>query len=919
MELMRLVLPLFILINLGFREADAEVLKTINVAMPTNYGTFLGEIHYAEKDLAVALRVERVVKEDLIKVINYFEYVPHDVVHFNIDPYMRLTNGNARIFPTNIINLFNFPASNREHLIVMENWMQGLVLHEFVHITHLDQTRDYLQLGRSIFGTIAKVPAGIVPRWFTEGIAVWGESHLINEGRLHNPLFNKELLLAFKDKNFCKTIDCLDDPGVFPNGELAYWAGAHFMEYLENEKPKTIKCLAEENSHALPFTLNRAFENCTGEDAASKYAKFRQSYMASSDENESWGEKVNNVFGTDDYQKGVILDGDRVYKVEHHKKSEALLFYDLKDQVNFMAQYKQPIADLVSMVNVDNENRMLLVAFNDDPNFRKYNRVWKLVNADTLLVERTLDFKHDPSYVISLGGENYITVSYWENHWIVEQNGDVLRSFPNEYNVSFARKVGDQLLFKMNNANGVTSLILTDLRLKNLNVVYKSEKPFDLPVINDKYLVVREGSNLKLIEWEKTLQISNLPKERLNQITFWEKNDERTLSLEDGLKTKALTAKESESFIKKDKSGTQTIAPEELSLMSSPSHSFASDKAENFPRLDHLIPHYWFLATGSSNNLFSIGAMTTLVDPMEVHTLDAVALAYTSARKVGGSLDYNYKAVPLSDQLNFNAYFDQEYDKTNFNPKINLTRDITAKVTYNVLMKRWTYTPGLYFGRSTAEDFISNRTIDNFGFSQGLVFQALTFDDFFQYLTAGVNLQSNKTSAKSYFVTQMITDLGVRFNEQFSASAKATFGKLHKTDFTNGVIYGGGVSDFTRKRIHEFYGLPYSNAFGNEIRTTRLMLDYKFWDIYRGHDLFPFFLREAHLLAGHQSLYADRIFLDGRTYKEKTITGLFIGPRLKVDLFYYVPANIDIIFSTIAAPNGKNVNQGEVTFTADLF
>ena len=230
MCLLRIVLLFTLLLNLTFSNVQAEEFKTINVSMPTNYGTFFGEIHYSEKDLALALRVERIIKEDLIKVINYFEYVPYDVVHFNLDPYLRLTNGNARTFPTNIINLYNFPASNLDHLIVMENWLQGLVLHEFVHITHLDQTRDYLSIGRQIFGTIAKVPVGIVPRWFTEGIAVWGESHLINGGRLNNPLFNKELLIQLKKPNFCKMIDCLDTPGDFPNGQLAYWAGAHFIE-----------------------------------------------------------------------------------------------------------------------------------------------------------------------------------------------------------------------------------------------------------------------------------------------------------------------------------------------------------------------------------------------------------------------------------------------------------------------------------------------------------------------------------------------------------------------------------------------------------------------------------------------------------------------------------------------------------------
>ena len=142
LDLRRVAVALFIFLNLTLWTVEAEVFKTINISMPTNYGTFFGEIHFEEKDLQLALKTERIIKEDLIKVINYFEYVPYDVVHFNIDPYLRLTNGNAVVFPTNIINLYNFPANNQEHLIVMENWLQGLILHEFVQLF-----RDGLQKG----------------------------------------------------------------------------------------------------------------------------------------------------------------------------------------------------------------------------------------------------------------------------------------------------------------------------------------------------------------------------------------------------------------------------------------------------------------------------------------------------------------------------------------------------------------------------------------------------------------------------------------------------------------------------------------------------------------------------------------------------------------------------------------------------
>lgn len=920
----RIGLLLFFLINLLFSASQAEVLKTINVSMPTNYGTFFGEIHYSEKDLALALRVERIIKEDLIKVVNYFEYVPFDVVHFNLDPYVRLTNGNASIFPTNIINLYNFPASNLEHLIVMENWLQGLVLHEFVHITHLDQTRDFLKIGRQIFGTIAKVPAGIVPRWFTEGIAVWGESHLINGGRLNNQLFNKELLILFKKHETCKTIDCLDNPGVYPEGQLAYWAGAHFMEYLENKKPKTIKCLVEMNSASIPFFLNNAFEACTGEKAQDLFKKFRDEYEVNeaplSSEKQEWGKKISNVFGSDDYQKGFVLDRDRLFKVEHERFSEALVAYDLKNEVNFTGQYNAPIVDVSSMVDVDNENKMLLVSFNDDPSFRIHNKVWKLINPDTLLIERTLTFPHDPSYVISLGGESYITFSYWENKWQAERSGDLLRAFPSNYNLSLVKKIGDQLLLKINDANGASSLVLTDYRLQKLNVIYKSDRTYDLPIISEKFLVIREDGELKLLEIDKGVQLSLLPKDLLNRVTFAAFNEERVLVLENRLKTEEMTATESENTIKKNKSETKIVEVTELKLILSPTSSFASEQAEPYPRLDHLLPHYWFLAVGSSDNLNSYGAMTTFVDPMQVHFLNATALIYPSESKGGGSLDYIHKMVKVSDLWTVAAFVNQEYSKTDFNSALNLSRDLRLRTNYKFLFKRWTYVPGLHAGSSTTEDFISHRTIKNMGMNHSLIFQALTYDDFFQYFSAGANLQVNRANiGEGYISTQLQAEGGWRFTQKFTGSIKGSFTKLFKSDFNRGVVYGGGVSDYTKSRVHEFYGLPYSNAFGNEIVTTRFTIDYNLWDIYRGKNLVPYFFKEFHLLLGRESIFADRIFIDGSILKNKMINALFVGPRLKMNIFYYVPTNIDLIFSSIATPNGKNVNQVDFSISADLF
>lgn len=919
MRLQHIVFSLFFLGSLAFREVDAEVLKTMNISMPTNFGTFFGEIHYSEKDLQLALMVERIIKEDLIKVVNYFEYVPHDIVHFNIDPYKRETNGNARTFPTNIINLYNFPANNSEHLIALENWLQGLVLHEFVHIVHLDQTRDYLLVGRQIFGTIAKIPVGVVPRWFSEGIAVWGESHLLNGGRLNHQLFNKELLLYFLKENSCQTIDCLDAPGGHPQGQLAYWAGAHFIEYLENAKPKTIKCLVEQNSLALPFFLNNAFEACVGEKAQDLFVKFRENYIAQRTKSSSWGEKIVNAFGSDDFQKGYVLEGERLFKVEKQKFSEALVAYDLKDEVNFHGQFEWPISDIVSMVDGGGENKWLLMAFSDDPNSRGHNKSWKLVNPDTLLVERTLDFTHDPSYVVSLGGEQFLTFSYWENRWQAENNGEIKRLFSSNDNIVLVKKVEDKILLKINDSYGMSSLVLTDVNLVKLEVLYRSAKFFELPVIGPRYVVIREQGEFKLIDWSRKPEMSNLSSAFFTPFTFIKQGEQRGVALEEGLKVFTNTSFDLEALIKQNKTASTPIAVNEFQEQKASPHSYTSDKAEGYPRLDHMIPHYWFLATGSSDNLGSIGALTTFSDPMDIYTLNATILAYPSASKVGGSIDYTQKLVAISDLWNVALFLNQDYSKTSFDPKINTSRDLNARTFYKVLNGRWTYIPSLQFGHSITDDFISRRTVSLVGFNNQVTYQALSFDDMFQYFNGEFNLLGNQSSrGASYMGTQVVTEAIGRFAKTFMGSFRGSYEKLFKSDFIRGVVYGGGIGDFSKKRVHEFYGLPYSNAYGNKIYTGRLMGDWEMTSVYRGKNLIPFYLKELHLLFGLESLYADRIILDNKVLREKAINGVFIGPRMKMNFFYFVPTNVDFIYSRIGENSKKIIQQLDFLLTADF-
>ncbi len=950
---------LLLLFSLGTKAfAKGVKLKTTLVKLSTDHGLLLAEIHFDERDILIAQKVENIVKHHLTEVINYFRHVPKSIVHFNVDPYMRRPNGNATVIPSNVINLYNFPSNNEDHLIVMEDWFKGLVIHEFIHITHLDQTRGYLESIRQIFGTIAKFPNNLVPRWFTEGIAVWGETHLMKAeraqrgGRLNSALFRKEFLIQFLKEDFCKSIDCLDDPGQYPHGQLPYWAGAHFIEYLENLRAGTVRCLVEVKSSAIPFILNPAFEDCSGKTAQEHFQNFRSDLIAKAEPSaeaavakDSWGDKISNAFGSDDFQKGILLDGDMLYKIERDRYTEALVVYDLSESNGLglatpmvKQKYTTQISDLVGLVSLENadqeQTKYLVMSFIEDPNYRKESKVWKLVNAETLLIERSLNFKNDPSYVIALENNNYITASYLDNHWKIEKQqlseeheGEVvevktLHTFPSRYNIVGFSKANDRIFLKINDGEA-SVLSYSDLSLEKFYVIYKNFSFYDLPILEESFVVIDQKDSYRLIELKpnntQSQPQANYSLLRLNVLKNVTKaliREERAVLLENGLKTKVQSLRDNLSFIKKDQTALETLSLD----------VFEWDKAdadvtqlitENYPQLYHLSPNYWFLAMGNFDSLYSIGAITTLKDPMELHTLDATVLAYPSIAKIGGSLAYLHKLSTISDLWRISAFLKQEYFRTEVSQTLIDSSEISLGTSYTFLLQNWTETPGIFVATSRDNNFILARTTNSVGLRNSLSYEALTFNSLFQKLSTQIKIQNDFPESGENFLNfdgRVLTKF--RFYDRLSAQINLAYGRLFKSD---GVLRGGGNSDPLNHRSFEFYGVPYGNAYGNELFTFRLMGEYNFWNIYRGYQFLPVFFKEAILLFGREALYADRIFLDNSFFKEKVIHSSFAGLRMKINLFYHFPTDIDLIFSSTAHSNGRNVEAVSFSLNAELF
>ena len=188
---------------------DAAVV-TFRGKVHTRLGEMSFEIHAGRNDLDIAHEVINVLVKDIPGIVDYYDWLPRPTVHFIIDSETMIANGWTMVYPENRVSIFVMPPIGRSSLLVNTDWTRALVIHEFAHVVHMDQTRGFLKWVRSIFGTWAKW-GGVVPTWFSEGVATWTETHFTRGGRLRSIKIHDDLVRFFSKDGNCKDISCLSD------------------------------------------------------------------------------------------------------------------------------------------------------------------------------------------------------------------------------------------------------------------------------------------------------------------------------------------------------------------------------------------------------------------------------------------------------------------------------------------------------------------------------------------------------------------------------------------------------------------------------------------------------------------------------------------------------------------------------------
>lgn len=179
-----------------------------------------------------------------------------------------LANGSATPFPTNRIVLYAHPPVDVTELAFTTDWLELLVLHELVHIFHLDQAEGLWEGLRSALGRNALLfPHAFTPSWLIEGLATYYESALTPAGRVRGTLFEMALRTAAVEDELFSIDRVSGQPRTWPAGSTRYIYGAHFLDHLARMAGGSTAMrdfIDRYGGQPVPYLLDRAADGAFG-------------------------------------------------------------------------------------------------------------------------------------------------------------------------------------------------------------------------------------------------------------------------------------------------------------------------------------------------------------------------------------------------------------------------------------------------------------------------------------------------------------------------------------------------------------------------------------------------------------------------------------------------------------------------------
>ena len=229
-------------------------------------------LHYHSGLEEMAQDAIRVAEEAHILLCPLLQWSPGAKTQVVLTDFVDGANGSARVVPYNLVQLQGAAPELRSTLNDYDDWLRGLIYHEYTHILHIDTMSGVSPFLNRIFGK-SLAPNAALPRWYIEGLAVYTESARTSSGRLRSSLFRMMLRTAALENALLSLSAITGVPSRYPGARAWYLYGAFFVDYIA--RTRGADSLTHFNhiygARVLPFGMNIVAREAFGADIPSLY------------------------------------------------------------------------------------------------------------------------------------------------------------------------------------------------------------------------------------------------------------------------------------------------------------------------------------------------------------------------------------------------------------------------------------------------------------------------------------------------------------------------------------------------------------------------------------------------------------------------------------------------------------------------
>ncbi len=224
-------------------------------------------VHFPAPHRAKAQEIAQQAEEIYHQVTTYFDWRPREKTSITLTDGFDYSNGTATPFPYNRIILFLTPPHDINSLESFSDFHRLVLLHEFVHIVHLDKV-DGLQLHlRGALGRFVLLFPNIFnPNWLIEGLATHMETSTERrEGRGQSAYYR-----ALMRMEVARGMLPLDGVSMtlhdWPTNTAWYLYGVYFFQFMTEQygEQRVLDYIRYYSSFPIPYFINSASYNATG-------------------------------------------------------------------------------------------------------------------------------------------------------------------------------------------------------------------------------------------------------------------------------------------------------------------------------------------------------------------------------------------------------------------------------------------------------------------------------------------------------------------------------------------------------------------------------------------------------------------------------------------------------------------------------